>query len=145
MIDCERVGARLGIDEQGRRIAAVHVGCGAVIRGADLDSTDVTDTGHASSAVGLDDDVAELLRRGQPAKRFDVDLIGLVAGGWWLIQDTGRDLQILRAECTEHLVCPEVVRRNPVRIEPDTHGVLAAALELHVADARQARQHVLDV
>src|SRR5262249_53374702 len=63
MIDSERVGAGLGIDEQGRRIAAVHVSRAAVIRGADLDATDVPDAGHASSAVGLDDDVGELLGR----------------------------------------------------------------------------------
>src|SRR5262249_41247437 len=43
MIDRERVGAGLGIDKERRRIAAVTVGCGAVIRGTDLDPTDVTD------------------------------------------------------------------------------------------------------
>ena len=31
------------------------------------------------------------------------------------------------------------------RIEPDAHGVFSRALELDVADARQARQYVLDV
>ena len=69
MIDGERIGAGLGIDEQGRRIAAVHVGRAAVIGGADLDPTDVTDARHASANVGLDDDVGELLGRGQPAER----------------------------------------------------------------------------
>ena len=63
-IDSERVGAGLGIDEQGRRIAVIHVGRAAVIRSADLDPTDVVDAGHASSVVGFDDDVGELLRRG---------------------------------------------------------------------------------
>src|SRR6516164_4588971 len=42
MIDGERIGAGLGINEQRRRIAAVHIGRAAVIRGADLDPTDVT-------------------------------------------------------------------------------------------------------
>ena len=69
MINVERVGAGLGIDDKGRRIAAVHVGRAAVIRGADLHPTDVTNSSHATSAVGFDDDVGELLGCCQPAER----------------------------------------------------------------------------
>ena len=144
-IDSERVGARLGKDEQGRRIAAIHVGRVAVIRGADLDPTDVADAGHASSIVGFDDDVGELLGRGQPAERFDVDLISFVTRGRRLVQDTGRDLKILCAQRREHVAGGEIVGRCLLRVEPDAHRIFATAMELHVADARQARQHVLDV
>ena len=35
--------------------------------------------------------------------------------------------------------------RDLVRIEPDAHRVFASAEQLHVADARQPRQRVLDV
>src|ERR1700751_945239 len=145
MLDRERVCSGLGVDDQGRRIAAIHVGRVAVIRGADLDPTDVADAGHASSVVGFDDDVGELLGRGQPAERFDVDLISFVTGGRRLVQDTGRDLKILRAQRGEHVAGGEIVGRRLVRVEPDVHRIFATALELHVADARQARQHVLDV
>src|SRR5262249_44956199 len=124
-IDRERVGAGLGIDEQGRRIAAIHVGRAAVIRGADLDPTDVADAGHASSVVGLDDDVGELLGRGQPAERFDVDLISFVTRGRRLVQDTGRDLKILRAQRGEHVAGGEIVGRRLVRVEPDAHRIFA--------------------
>ena len=144
-IDSERVGAGLGKDEQGRRIAAIHVGRVAVIRGADLDPTDVADAGHASSIVGFDDDVGELLGRGQPAERFDVDLISFVTRGRRLVQDTGRDLKIFCAQRREHVAGGEIVGRCLVRVEPDAHRIFATAMELHVADARQARQHVLDV
>src|SRR5215469_17548984 len=88
----------LGIDQQYRRIAAVLIGRAAVIGGADLDAADVPDTGHVSLVAGLDDDVGELLGRRQPAERFDVDLIGLVARDRRLVQNTGRDLQVLRAQ-----------------------------------------------
>ena len=64
MLDRERVCPGLGIDEQGCRIAAVHVGRVAVIRGADLDATDVADPGDAPPAIGLEDDVGELLGSG---------------------------------------------------------------------------------
>ena len=143
MIDRERVGAGLGINDQRRRVAAVHESRGTVIRGADLDATDVTDACHSSLAVGFDDDVGELLGRRQPPKRFDIDLIGLVSWHGGLIQDTGRDLQILGAQCGEHFAGAEIVCRDFVRIEPDAHGIFAAAQELDIAHALQAREHVL--
>src|SRR6516225_394435 len=145
VLDRERVCPGLGIDEQGCRIAAVHVGGVAVIGGADLDATDVADPGDAPPAIRFEDDVGELLGRGQPAERFDIDLVGFVTRGWRLIEDTGRDLQILCAQRREHLIGTEVVCRDSVGIEPDAHGVLAGALELDIADTVQAREHVLHV
>src|SRR6516225_9430548 len=145
MLDRERVCPGLGIDEQGCRIAAVHVGRVAVVRGADLDPTDIADPGHAAPGIRFEDDVGELLGRGQPAERFDIDLVSFVTRGWRLIEDTGRDLQILCAQCREHVIGAEVVCRDFVRIEPDAHGVLAGALELDIADTLQACQHVLHV
>src|SRR5215831_12684567 len=145
MLDRERVCPGLGIDDEGCRIAAVHVGRVAVIRGADLDPTDVADPGHAPPAIRFENDVGELLGRGQPAERFDIDLVGFITRGWRLIEDTGRDLQILCAQCREHVIGAEVVCRDFVRIEPDAHGVLAGALELDIADTVQAREHVLHV
>ena len=73
------------------------------------------------------------------------DLIGLAARDRRLVQNTGRDLQVLRPQRREHFAGAEIVDRGLVRIDPDAHRVLAAALEFHVADARQARQHVLDM
>src|SRR5262249_60630765 len=83
-----------------------------------------------SSVVGFDDDVGELLGRGQPAERFDVDLISFVARARRLVQDTGRDLKILRAQRGEHVAGGEIVGRRLVRVEPDAHCIFAAALEL---------------
>src|SRR5215831_10699969 len=145
MLDRERVCAGLGIDDQGCRIAAVHVGRVAVIGGADLDATDVADPGHAPPVIRFEDDVGELLGRGQPAERFDIDLVGFVTRGWRLIEDTGRDLQILCAQSRQYVAGAEVVCRNSVRIKPDAHGVLTGALELDIADTVQAREHVLHV
>ena len=70
MLDRQRVRAGLGEDQQRQAVAAVHEGGRAIIGGADLDPTDVADAGHPSLAVGLDDDVGELLGRGQPAERL---------------------------------------------------------------------------
>src|SRR5215472_4495086 len=97
-------------------------GRAAVIRGADLNPTDVADASHPSSIVG-----------------FDVDLISFVTRGRRLVQDTGRDLKILRAQRREHVAGGEIVGRRLVWVEPDAHRIFATAVELHVADARQAR------
>src|SRR5262249_58158796 len=70
---------------------------------------------------------------------------GVVAGGWGVVQDGGRDLKILRAQRGEHVAGGEIIGRRLVRVEPDAHRIFATAVELHIADARQARQHVLDV
>src|ERR1700739_3347527 len=143
MLDRERVCPGLGIDDQDCRIAAVHVGRVAVIRGADLDPADVADPGHAPSAIRFEDDVGELFGRGPPAESFDIDLLGFVTRRWRLIEDTGRDLQILCAQCREHLIGTEVVCRDSVGIEPDAHGVLAGALGTELAAPLLAWQHTL--
>jgi hypothetical protein len=91
MVDGERIGAGLGIDQQHRRIAAVLIGRAAVVGGTDLDAADVPDAGHVAPVVEFDDDVGEFLGRRQPAERFDVDLIGLAARDRRLVQNTGRD------------------------------------------------------
>ena len=63
--------------------------------------------------------------------------------GGRLIQNPSRDLQVLGAQCHEHLTAVEIVRRNLVGFEPDAHGVLAAALELHISNTFEARENVL--
>ena len=70
---------------------------------------------------------------------LDVDLIGFVTPARRLVQDSGGDLKILRAQRREHFVGAEIAGRDLIRVEPDAHCIIAPALELHVADARQAR------
>ncbi len=79
---------------QGRHVA-VRVGNGAVIHRAQLDAPDVADTGDAPLGVRFDDDVAELLGRGETAEHLDVDLVGGVARDRRLVQDTRRNLGVL--------------------------------------------------
>jgi hypothetical protein len=55
MLDRERVCPGFGIDDQGCRIATVHVGRVAVIRGADLDPTDVADPSNSPPAIRFED------------------------------------------------------------------------------------------
>src|SRR6266436_8451864 len=129
MFDRKGIGARLRVDQEGRSVTAIHVGSGSIISGTNLDSTDVAHPGHPSLLVGFDDDVTELLGSGEPAECLYVDLISFVPRSRRLIQNPGRDLQVLSAQSREHLTAVEIVHRNLVGFEPDAHGVLAAALE----------------
>ncbi len=86
-----------------------------------------------------------MFRGGQPAKRLYVELVGLSRGDRWLVEDTRRDLNILCPQSSEDFTGAQIVGRDFIRIEPDTHRIFAAAYDLHVADARQARKQVLDV
>ena len=57
----------------------------------------------------------------------------------------GRDLQVLLAHCAHHVARRQSARGDLVRIEPDAHRIVAGAEDQRLADARQARQLVLDL
>ena len=139
----QRVGTRLRKDQERHAGPAVHERRGAVIGGADLDPADVAQPRHAALAVRLQHDGGELLGRGKPAERLHVDLVGLLGGDRRLVQDARRDLDVLGAQRGQHLARVHVVRGDLVGIEPDAHGIFAAAEDLDIADASQPRQRVL--
>src|SRR5260370_979059 len=76
---------------------------------------------------------------------INVDMIHRVPRSWRLIRDPGRAMQVLGGQCREPITAVEIVRRTLVGFEPDAHGVLAAALELHISNTFEARENVLDV
>ena len=76
VLDLHDVRARRGDREPRCGRVLVGIGDGAIIHRAQLDAADVANAGDAPLVVGLDDDVAELLGRGQAAERLDVDLVG---------------------------------------------------------------------
>ncbi len=57
----------------------------------------------------------------------------------------GGDLHVLLAHRAQHVAGGQAARGDLVRIEPQAHRVVAAAEQLRVADAGDARQLVLDV
>ena len=57
----------------------------------------------------------------------------------------GGDLHVLLLQGGDHVGGGQPARRQPDRIEPQAHGVLALAEDLHVGDALDALDRVLDV
>src|SRR5262249_38713420 len=90
------------------------------------------------------DDVAELLFVGEPPGGIQGNLEGGVVRGRGT-ELPGGDLHVLLADGGDHVAGGQVTRRELLRVEPDAHGVVAAAEHLHVAHARQPRELVLDV
>src|SRR5712664_3000291 len=110
MFNCERGCTRLGVNQERRRVAAIHVCSLSIISGTHLDAADVAHPRHPSLLIGFDDNATELLGRGQPTKCLNVNLIGLLPRSPRLIQNPTRDLQVLGAQCREHLTAVEIVR-----------------------------------
>ena len=69
VLHLNHIRAWRGDDPEGSGRMAIRVGDGAVVRGAQLDAADVANAGDAPLGVRLHDDVAELLGRGETAKR----------------------------------------------------------------------------
>src|SRR5262249_30606588 len=167
--DVERVGGGQLVDGQGHRRIAHHF----AVRGVGQDAADVRVLGAQLDPLGprdrlprraefgvvyhlaeanvaaalahLDNDVPELLVRGQPALGVQDELIGLPAGHRLLADVAGGHIDVLVPDGLDHLAGCQVQRRQLLRVEPDAHAVLPLAEERHQADAGQARQLVEDV
>ena len=100
----------------------------------------------AAVGVGLDDDVAELLGVGEPAQRLDVELEGAGLRHRRLV-DRRRRRPARSAPRSAATTSPAVRLRDGelLRIEPDAHRIVARAEDGDVADAVEAREHVLDL
>ena len=101
-------------------------------------SDDVRSRVICPSVAGLDDDVAELLRLGEPAQGLTVNWNACPAatGGWpscpaatWTFCSGGRATTSLAVRLRDGQL---------VRVEPDAHAVVLLAETGHVADARRA-------
>ena len=95
--------------------------------------------------VGLDDQVAELLRGGEPAQGVDRQLERLRPGGRLLAQHPGRGVEVLVADGVGHVEHGHVQRRQLLRVEPDADAVVAHALVVDLRNPVDAEQLVQDV
>ena len=138
----ERVRAGPLEDQERHGRALVEIAVGRVVLRRELDAGDVLEPRDAAVRVGLDDDVAELARLGEPPERLDVELIGALLRHRRLVHHAGSDLHVLRAQRRHHLAGGQVARCDLLRVEPDAHGIVARAEDAHVADAVEAGEHV---
>src|SRR5262249_5259478 len=137
-----RPGVRQRIEAQQYCWFAVE-GRVASLVGAQLDAAHVAQPDDSGRGVasrwrssGLpvrDDDVAEIARLREPARRADVQLEELAFWHRRLPDLTGRDLDVLLAERHNHVRWREVARCQLVGIEQDAHSIVALAEQDDVA------------
>ncbi len=143
--DLDRVGAgNLEDGDDGGRLAVVAADR-VVEHRPELDAGDVLDADLRAVRVGPEDDVAEFLIVEQPALRLDrVGVLG-AAGGRRTADLTGRGQLVLRVDRVDDVGDGEAEAPDPIGTQPDPHRVVAAAEQVDLADARNARDRVVDV
>ena len=122
----------------------IEIGIRRIVERRQFDLRDIL---HSHNCVRglLDHDVAELGGVRKTAERLhrDLERAGLVDRR--LIQDAGRDLDVLALQGERHIVGGQPERLQLGRIEPDAHGIVAAAEHGDRAHAVDSSEHVLDL
>jgi hypothetical protein len=136
----ERIGGGLLDDAQRHRAAAVEAHRAAFAGGADFDAADVADLHRvgAGRGGGAHHHLLELFRLAEVGlgdhRELALDAFD-AAGG---------DFDVLFAQRVLDVGRRQVVRRQPLAVEPDAHGELAVAEDAHVGGAGQGLQARLD-
>ena len=118
---------------------------------AELDPGHVLDPGQARAGAdflalrGLDDDLAELLGRGEPAEGGHGVLEALVYRRRGRADLAGGDLDVLLLDRREDVERRQVPGLELLRVDPDPHAVVARPEDLDVADPIDPAQLVLDL
>ncbi len=140
----QRVGPGRLEDADRHRVLAIQTGAQGVVAGAELQPGDILESENVAIGAGLEHDVAELRLAGQAP--LGVDQGQEVAVRHRFAADLpGGDLHVLVADRRHHVAGGEAVGGDPVRVEPHAHGVVAAAEQLRLAHAGDARQLVAHV
>jgi len=136
------VGAGQQVDTHGTGHHAVVFAADAVVLAAHLDAGHVLEAQHGAVLTGTDDDLAELLRRGQTA--LGVDLPGELGGigHGRVAQTAGGELRVLLLDGRGDLAHGDAVLGQLVRDEPDAHGVVHVTEHVHVAHAGHTLEFV---
>ena len=129
-------------DGDGHRRHLVEIADDAVVRRAELDAGHILQARDLALLAGLDDDLAELFFGRQAAVGIDQQLLVDALRHRLGAHHASGHLHVLLAHGRHHIAGRHVARRDLLRIEPQAHGVAAAAEDLDLAHARDARQRV---
>ena len=140
----QRIGARRQLDGEARAGMAVVAAVEAVAVLPELDPRHVADCDGRAVALGLQDDLPELLGRLQASLGDDHRIQLLVVRRRRVAKLAGGHLGVLRLDRRAHVGRHQAVGLQLVGVEPDAHRVLAAE-DLGVAHARQAADRVLQL
>ena len=139
------VGARRQVhaDRHGR--VAVEAAFAVPLRRAQLHARHVAHAQHGAVRVGAHDDGAELLGAGEAPLGLQVDLELRVVAGGPRAHAPNRRLHVLLLDRRHDVRRREVQADEPVRVEPDPHGVVERPEQRRRPDPVHPRQRIEDV
>ena len=112
---------------------------------AEIDPGDVADAQKRTVGIGAQNDIAELLGRGQAPLRLDVHLELLVVADRARPDAADRRLDVLRLDCRDDVGRRQLEIVQSFGVEPDAHRIVELAEEERLADPGRPGQHVNDV
>ena len=140
----ERVLPRREPDGHAGRRLAVVFRVARVTFGIERDARDVADAHLRAVGVDAQQDIAELLRRGQARRPDDARADRLARGSRKSADRADGNLHVLRTDGGDHVAGGEAEVIELRGIQPDAHRILRTE-HLHVADARRAIQRIENV
>ena len=143
--ELERIRAGCLKDRQRHRGLIIQQGTQRITAGAEFDAGHVFEQRFFSVGTGLDNDLAKLVRGDQPALGIDLQFKINRRTHRLLANRSGRDLHILFANRIDNVARGQISCGHFVRVEPDPHGIIARAEDLHIAGAGNSGQHVFDL
>ena len=143
--DRERIRPGRLENADGRGGLVVEQRAQRVVGRAKFDARDVAQPRDLAVLARLHDDFAEVLLVLKASLRIDRELEVNTGQIGRRADDTGGRLHVLRADLANDVAGRESALRNLLRIEPHAHRIVATAELLHVTDAGNTREAILDV
>ena len=143
--DVERIGIGLQEDPDQRGGNVVFGTADRVVGGGELDAGDVPEAHHLAILGFPDDDVLELGGSGQTSLDEHRVLHLLALGGGRQAEAAGRRDDVLLAYDVGDVGGGDAQPGHALRVEPDTHAVVARAEDANLTDAGHPAQRVIQV
>ena len=133
-------GREENLDQQ-RRIA-IKPRLDILVPGAEFKPRHIAHAEHAAILIGADDDGAEFIRGNQAPRGGDIELIGRVLAHGLRTHAPKRCHLVLLLDRADHIRRRQAKRGQPIRLEPDAHGIIARAEHLRIAHTRHTAQSI---
>ena len=143
--DVEAVGVVELIDREQRGGLSVVTSGGGIIFRAKFNPGHIPEPNLFPAFGGANDDLPELLRRGQSPLRLKRITEHLPRVNRRIAERSGRNLHILFTQRGGDLLDGHFQIRHLLRIEPDPHRIFEFAEQLHFAHTGDSREFVLEV
>jgi hypothetical protein len=139
------VGAGRLIKQDDRRGRTVEARLAVEIGGAEFQPRHIAEAQDRAIGIRPDDDLLELLDRGETAGRLDIELELLFVGDRLGADAPHRRLHVLRLDRGDDVARGQAKARQAVGSQPGAHRVILGTRQHRIADTRRALDLIEDV